>query len=78
MAGGRVNREAGWRGYGREVLVLENERERNGGGRNRAGWLMLWNTDRHALALGQKPGSASRFSIYCNPLIRHQAGGLGA
>ena len=54
MAGGRVNHQAGRLVDDGEVLVLENERERDGGGLERTGWFVVGDLNGYDLAPDQE------------------------
>jgi hypothetical protein len=77
VAGRRVNDQTGRLvDYG-EVLVLEDERERDVGGLERSRWLVLRDPDGYDLAPGKKAGSASDLSVNGNPLVGDETSGLG-
>jgi hypothetical protein len=60
-----------------KVLVLEYEREGDGGGLERSGRFVVRDPNRHHLTPGKEPGSAGDLSIDCDPLVCNQAGSLG-
>ena len=78
MAGGRVNYQAGRLVDDGKVLVLENEREGDGGRLERSGRLVVRDLNRYDLTPGEEPGGASYFSVDRNPLVCDQTRGLGS
>ena len=77
MAGRRVNYQPGRLVDDGKVVVLENEREGDGGRLERSGRFVVRDLNRYHLTPGKEPGSASELSIDCNTLVCHQPCGLG-
>ena len=78
MAGCRVNYQAGRLVDDGKVLVLENEREGDGGRLERSGRLVVGDLNCYDLTPDKEPGGASYFSVDHNPLVCNQTGGLGS
>jgi hypothetical protein len=77
MAGRRMNYQTGRLVDDGKLLVLENEREGNGGRLERPGWLVIGDLNCYDLTPGEESGGASDFSVDCNPLVCDQTRGLG-
>ena len=78
MARCRVNYQAGRLVDDGEVLVLENERQGDGGRLERSGWLVVRDLNRYDLTPDKEPGGASYFSVDSDPLVCNQTRGLGS
>ncbi len=61
-----------------QVLVLEDDGQRDVGGLEGTGRLVVRNPDGHPLAAGEQPGGAGGLALDVDGLLRHQAGGLRA
>ncbi len=61
-----------------EVLVLVDDGERDGGGAERAGRLVLGEPDGDQLAAGEDPGGAGGLAVDGHRLVGDEPGGLGA
>ena len=78
VAGGRMNDETGRLVDDREVLVLEEYVERDGGGLKGAGRLVLGEPDDDGIAAGEQSGCAGRCPIHRHRAVGDQPGRLGA
>ena len=78
MARRRMNHQTGGLVDDGEILVLEHERERDGGGLERTRRFVIRHPDDDDFAAGEEAGSASDLAIDRHSLVGHQAGSLGA
>jgi hypothetical protein len=62
----------------REMLILEDDGQRNGARCERAGWLVERNADGDLLTAGQRARSACRLTIDADQFVGHQTGRLSA
>ena len=78
VARGRMHHQSGRLVDDGEMLVLEDDRQRNGGGLEGAGRLVLGDPDGDALAAGEKAGGAGGLAVDVHGLVGDQPRGLGA
>ena len=76
--GRRMHHQAGRLVDHGQMLVLEDDGQRDVGGLEGAGRLVVGNPDGDALAAGEKPGGAGGLAVHVDGLLGHQAGGLRA